>query len=182
MVIDEIVNKIIELGLDLGTKDAVKSTLQALDADTALLDDVYISLKNRLNLKLFSKTEFNERALFLPQCMRNSEKCIAELTDFGYKCQRCGACSISKILDVADELGYKSYIVPGGSMVFNVVKETNPLAAVGVGCFYEVEEAIARLAMVGIPTQGIPLSTSGCKDTTVDVQRVLKILKVKTSN
>ena len=178
MIIDEIVNKIIELGLDLGTKDAVKSTLEALDADTNLLDEVYISLKNRLNLKSFAKTEYQERALFLPQCMRNSMKCIAELTEDGYVCKRCGSCSIPKILDVAEKLGYKCYIVPGGSMVFKLVKETVPKACVGVGCYYEVEEAIARLARVGIPTQGIPLTTTGCKDTTVDVDRVIKILQI----
>lgn len=151
MSIENVVSKLIELGIDLGTKDAVKSALQGLKADTSLVDDVYISIKNRLNLKAYSRVPRNERALFLPQCLRNSQKCIAELTDTGYVCKRCGACNIPKILDVADKLGYRTYIVPGGSMVLNIVKDIRPKAVAGVGCYQEVEEAIAKVSLLNIP-------------------------------
>jgi hypothetical protein len=178
MSIENIVNKVIELGIDLGTKEAVKSALQGIKADTALVDDVYISVKNKLNLKAYAKVPRNERALFLPQCLRNSMKCIAELTDTGYVCKRCGACNIPKILDVADELGYTTYIVPGGSMVINIVKEKRPGAVAGVGCYQEVEEAIAKTSLLNIPSQGVPLTKDGCKDTEVDLESVFKVLRI----
>ncbi|KYK29551.1 MAG: hypothetical protein AYK23_05040 [Candidatus Proteinoplasmatales archaeon SG8-5] len=178
MSIENVVNKIIELGIDIGTKDAVKSALQGIKADTALVDDVYIAVKNKLNLKAYAKVPKNERALFLPQCLRNSQKCIAELTDKGYVCKRCGACSIPKILDVAEKLGYDTYIVPGGSMVLNIVKNKRPKAVAGVGCYQEVEEAIAKVSLLNIPSQGVPLSKDGCKDTEVDLERIINVLRI----
>jgi hypothetical protein len=179
MMIDEIIKKLIERGIDIGTKDAVKSALQMLEADTSLIDDVYIGLKNKLNYKTFSKVEYAQRAVFLPQCLRNSAKCKAELTEMGYICQRCGSCCLPQILDEAKNLGYKPYIVPGGSMVHNIVESTHPRACVGVGCYPELEEAIAKLGRFGIPTQSVPLLKAGCKDTEVVVERVIKILRIE---
>ncbi len=181
MMIDEIIRKLIERGIDIGTKDAVKSALQMLEADTSLIDDVYIGLKNKLNYKTFSRVEYAHRAIFLPQCLRNSVKCKAELTDMGYVCQRCGSCCLPQILDEAENLGYKSYIVPGGSMVHNIVESTRPEACVGVGCYPELEEAIAKLGRVGIPTQAVPLLKAGCKDTEVEVERVIKTLRIEVN-
>lgn len=178
MSIENVVNKLIELGIDLGTKDAVKSALQGLNADTSMVDDIYISVKNRLNLKSYSKVPRNERVLFLPQCLRHSTRCIAELTDTGYVCKRCGACSIPNILDEAEKHGTKVYIVPGGSMVFKIVKTTRPKACAGVGCYQEVEEAISKISLLKIPTQGIPLTKDGCKDTEVDLERVFNVLRI----
>lgn len=178
MSIDTTIRKVIELGLDLGTKDAVKSTLEALNADTSLLDEIYIGIKNELNKKAFARVPCNERALFISHCLRDSKECKAEMTEMGYVCQRCGACVIKRILDEADRLGYKSYIVPGGSMIFEIVKKTQPLACFGVACYPEVEEAIGKLARAGIPTRAVPLSRAGCIDTKVDVERVLKALDI----
>jgi hypothetical protein len=178
MSIDNIIRKAIELGMDLGTKDAVKSTLEALDADTALLDEFYIGIKNELNKKAFARIPCNERALFISHCLRNSKVCKAEMTEMGHICQRCGSCDINKILDEAERLGYRTYIVPGGSMVFDIVLKTQPLACFGVACYQEVEEAIAKLARAGIPTRAVPLSKSGCIDTKVDVERVIKALNI----
>lgn len=181
-MIDEIIKKLIERGIDIGTKDAVKSALQIIEADTSLIDDVYIGLKNKLNYTSFSRVAYSQRAIFLPQCLRNSVKCQAELTEMGYVCKRCGACCLPEILDEAEKLGYKSYIVPGGSMVFNIVKSTQPKACIGVGCFPELEDAIAKLGRVNIPTQGVPLSRAGCKDTEVDVKRVISALNIEVKS
>jgi hypothetical protein len=179
MVIDEIIKKLIERGIDIGTKDAVKSALQMLEADTSLVDDVYIGLKNKLNWKTFSRVDFDQRAVFLPQCLRNSLKCQADLTDVGYICKKCGSCCLPQILEEAERLGYKAYIVPGGSMVHNIVESIRPMACVGVGCYQELEEAIAKLGRGGIPTQAVPLLKDGCKDTEVEVERVIKTLRIE---
>jgi hypothetical protein len=178
MSIDTIVRKIIELGLDLGTKDAVKATLEALDADTSLLDEVYIGIKNELNRKAFAKVPVSERALFISHCLRHSKLCKAEMTEMGYICKRCGSCVICQILEEAERLGYKAYIVPGGSMVFDIVKKTQPKACFGVACYPELEEAIGKCARMGIPTRAVPLTKAGCIDTKVDVERVLKALNI----
>ena len=178
MSIESNVKRLIELGIDLGTKDAVKSTLEALGSDTSYLDEVYITLKNHLNAKAFFAVPVSERLLFISHCMRKTPECSAEITEEGYVCKRCGACDIDRIMGEADKLGYRTFIVPGGSMVFKVVKKYRPGACFGVACYYELEEAISKLSRVGIPTRSVPLSKTGCVNTKVDVERVIKTLKI----
>ena len=178
MSIESNVKRLIELGIDLGTKDAVKSTLEALGSDTSYLDEVYITLKNHLNAKAFFAVPVSERILFISHCMRKTPECPAEITDEGYVCKRCGACDIDRIMEEADKLGYRTFIVPGGSMVFKICEKYRPQACFGVACYYELEEAISKLARVGIPTRSVPLSKTGCVNTKVDVERVIKTLKI----
>ena len=178
MSIDRKVKRLIELGIDLGTKDAVKSTLEALGSDTDYIDEIYISLKNHLNANAFSAVPVSERILFISHCLRKTPECPAPMTDEGYVCQRCGACDIDKIIGEAETLGYRSFIVPGGSMVYKICEKYRPRAAFGVACYYELEEAISKLARSGVPTRAVPLSKAGCVNTKVDVERVKKTLKI----
>ena len=178
MSIERNVKRLIELGIELGTKDAVKSTLEALGSDTDYLDEIYVTLKNHLNAKAFAAVPPYERILFLSHCMRKTPECPAEISEEGYICKRCGACDIAGIIDEADRLGYRTFIVPGGSMVFKIAEKYKPQACFGVACYYELEEAISKLARVGIPTRSVPLSKTGCVNTKVDVMRVIKTLKI----
>ena len=178
MSIEHTVKRLIELGIDLGTKDAVKNTLETLGSDTDYIDDIYITLKNHLNAKAFAAVPVSERLLFLPHCMRKTPGCPAEMTDEGYVCKRCGACEIDRIMDEADKLGYRTFIVPGGSMVYKICKKYKPKAAFGVACYSDLEEAISRLSSMGIAVRSVPLTVAGCVNTKVDVERVKKALKI----
>ena len=44
MHIEEMVNRILALGLDVGTKDAVRSALHFIGYDTKALDSIYIEV------------------------------------------------------------------------------------------------------------------------------------------
>jgi hypothetical protein len=178
MSIDSSVKRLIELGIDLGTKDAVKSTLEALGAETDYIDEVYITLKNHLNQKAFAAVPSSQRFLFISHCLRNLDVCKAVMTDEGYICKKCGGCDIFRIVTEAEKLGYKIYIVPGGSMVIKIVEKYKPKACFGVACYYELEEAISKLSMVGIATRAVPLSKTGCVNTKVDVERVIRTLHI----
>ena len=177
MLIDDLINRLLGLGIELGTKDAVKAALQFIGADTSTIDEVYVEMQNRINKKNFSKVPYNERALFLSHCLKDSEKCKAGMSENGIICEECGFCDISKIKQEAEKLGYKVYIVPGGSMVFKIIQRTEPKACVGVACYYELEEAFEKLTIVGMPFQGIPLLKDGCRDTEVEIQRVIDVLR-----
>ena len=178
MQIEEMVNRVLGLGLDVGTKDAVKSALHFIGYDTKALDSIYIEVRNRLNLKAFTKVPYRNRALFMSHCLKSSEKCKAKITDAGLQCEDCGACQLTMMKKEALALGYKVYIVPGGSLVFKIIKKAKPEACVGVACMFELEEAFEKLTMANIPYQGIPLSKDGCVDTNVDVHKVIEVLRI----
>lgn len=178
MSIDSTVRRLIELGIDLGTKDTIKNTLDALGYDTEYLDEIYILLKNQLNQKEFAEVPPNQRALFISHCLRNTAVCKAEIGENGYVCKRCGGCDIDKIIGEAEKIGYQIFIVPGGSMVFKIAEKFKPKACFGIACYYELEEAISKLSKVKIPTRSVPLSKTGCVNTRVDIDRVVKTLRI----
>jgi len=177
MSAESLVRRLVEMSMDLGTRDAVKSALEVIGSDTEYVDEVYIRLKNSINQRAFFNSPKNEKALFISHCLRKTPGCPAEMTENGYICKRCGACDIAEILEQSEKLGYTCYIVPGGSMVSNIVKKTNPKACFGIACYTELEEAIGKLARMGIPTRGVPLTKEGCINTKVDLERVRKVLR-----
>ncbi len=173
----EVISKAMSSGLDFTRRGALKSFLNKMDIDEDLYDKVYIAIKNRSFYKEFEEAPKKSIIIFLPQCLRNSEKCEAELTDEGYQCDHCGECSISTIIKTSEGLGYGGvYIVPGGSLVRNIMKNKKPRAVLGVACNYELVEGIEHATIHDIPTQSIPLIKDGCKDTEVDEKEVLELL------
>jgi len=174
-----LIKRLLELGVDLSTRAGVKSALTIIGSDSSVADDAYIALKNSLDREGFRKTEYNERALFLPQCLRNIEKCKAKMGDAGYVCSECGRCQIFPIKKEAESLGYKVYVVPGGSMVVNLIKNNGFKAVAGVACMFELCEAAEKLGSTKIWAQGVPLLRDGCKDTEVDVSRVIGMIRQK---
>lgn len=178
MVMDTLIERILGLDMELGNKDAVKAALQSIGEDISTMDEVYVELQNRINREAFSRIPFNERALFLSHCLKNSEKCKAGLTDNGLICEECGCCDIFGLKREAEKLGYNFYVVPGGSMVFNILKRTKPKTCMGVACYYELEEAFEKLTRINMPYQGVPLLRDGCKDTEAEISQVLKIMRL----
>jgi hypothetical protein len=177
----ELIARLMALGADLSSKTAVKKALAFIGEDAdELVDQIYVSVKNNALRSDFAKVSATERALFLPQCLRNPESCQAKLTEIGYICERCGSCPISEIIQDAESLGYKHiYIVPGGSMVIKILKNDSGIkAALGVACYPELSEAIERLSTVGFCTLAIPLLKTGCVSTEVDVGKVKQFLRL----
>jgi len=182
-MIDKIISRLMSIGADLSSKNAIKGALKVLGEDEGLADLIYIIVKNRAYRKEWKSLPPSSRVIFLPQCLRSSKNCEAELTEKGYVCKKCGSCSVAEIVELAENLGYKHiYIVPGGSMVYKILKqivsELDSFACLGVACVPELCEASERLSMKGIPHQCIPLKKTGCVDTEVDVDEVKRYLKM----
>lgn len=179
-MIDKIISRLISAGADLSSKNAIKAALKILGEDEALADYVYVLVKNRAYRKDWIETAVERRLVFLPQCLRNSKSCQAELSEKGYVCKKCGSCSIAEILETAEGLGYRHiYVVPGGSMIYRILKDIKleNFACLGVACIPELCEASERLTVKNIPHQCIPLRKTGCIDTQVDVEEVKSLLK-----
>lgn len=173
----EVISKAMSSGLDFTRRGALKSFLNKMDIDEDLYDKVYIAIKNRAFKKEFKDTPEEHIIIFLPQCLRNSEGCEAELTDEGYQCNKCGRCSISSIIKASEDLGYGGvYIVPGGSLVRKIMEKKKPKAVVGIACNYELVEGIEHATIHDIPTQSVPLIRDGCKDTEVDLEEVYELI------
>jgi len=86
-----------------------------------------------------------------------------------------------RLKDEAEERGYKVYIVPGGSLVKKIIqtylKDVEKI--VGVACEEEIglaRDYLKKSQILANKMFAIELSTNGCKNTTVDLEKVLNVL------
>lgn len=158
----------------------VKATFRFLNIDDTLVDQASINLRNRLFERSFSRIDFKQRMLFMPQCLRN-RNCPARLTADGIKCIECGQCVISTLKKKAEGLGYKVFVVPGGSFIRRIARENKPGAILGIACRPEVKEGLDICERFKIPGQGIVLQRAGCIDTIVDVDEACAVIEKKVN-
>jgi len=134
----------------------------------------FIQLHNTLNKKAFEAVPVNERAIFLPQCLRSAQ-CPAHLTPEGLKCRCCGLCNIGHWLPAFEQMGYRVFSVPGSSFIKRMVKKYHPKAILGVGCITEVKEGLEMADKLGLISMGVVTLKEGCVETLVNWEEVFEI-------
>jgi geranylgeranyl pyrophosphate synthase len=120
---------------------------------------------------------FERRLFLLPHCLKHAEGCPADYDDFGLECKKCGACSIADFRSTAEELGYKVLVAEGSPIVLKIIVGGHVDAIVGVACLNVLEKAIDKILLAGIPCMAIPLLSSDCRNTSVDEDWVMDIVK-----
>jgi hypothetical protein len=157
----------------------LKVFTKLLRVDQRVIDSLLIKLMNKVFYIKFAKTAYDERALFLPQCLRNQE-CPAKLGANGIECVSCAReCSVKEAKIEAEKLGYRVFIVPGGGFVKRLVLRHKPKGIVGVACLPEVMLGMDLLGKTRLPGQGVVLLRSGCLNTKVDLAELKTVLTTK---
>jgi hypothetical protein len=123
-----------------------------------------IKLMNSMNATEFARIPVEDRAIFIPQCLRSS-KCPAHLTPEGLKCKNCGQCDVGEGRLLLERMGYKVFIVPGSSFIKRMAKKYRPKAIIGVGCLSEVKEGIDMADKMGLIVMGVVTLKEGCVET-----------------
>ncbi len=121
---------------------------------------ISIASINEEHLKAFQSIPFDQRILFVSHCIRQEQK--------------------EEIINLAESLGYKVHVVGGGSIVLKIIARENPQAVIGIACYPELEMAVEKLKTNNVPLQIVPLETDGCKDTTVNMDEVKRVLAIHT--
>ena len=119
----------------------------------------------------------SQRLLLLPHCLRNAEKCPATYDAEGLHCQHCGACELGGLKAAAETLGYRVLIAEGSPVVMQWILSGRTSAILGVGCLRSLEKAFEKIQLAGIPALAVPLHTSSCKESTTDIDWVLKMIQ-----
>ena len=134
----------------------------------------FINLQNTMNASEFAKVPVEERAIFMPQCLRSSQ-CPAHLTPEGLKCRNCGQCEVGAARLLLERMGYKIFIVPGSSFIKRMVKKYRPRAIIGIGCLSEVKEGIDMADKMGLVVMGVVTLKEGCVETLVSWPDVYEV-------
>jgi uncharacterized protein len=144
----------------------MKAMFRFLGLEDREMLSFFIKIHNTMNATEFERIPVDERAIFMPQCLRSS-KCPAHLTPEGLKCRNCGQCEVGSARILLEKMGYKIFIVPGSSFIKRMVKKYRPRAILGIGCLSEVKEGIDMADKMGLVVMGVVTLKEGCVETLV---------------
>jgi len=160
--------------------EKVLSELEIIDE--TLSNFTFIEAGNVINQNAYEYVKKEDRIVLIPHCLRNAEKCIAQIDDEGYHCEKCGECIIAEITQAAEDRGIKWYMVGGGSHAIKIVKNARPRAVFGIACYDDAKLGVEKVGQYGIPTQAVLLSKAGCVNTEVEIDKVIATLDLPDSS
>lgn len=144
---------------------AVRSDLAAADAFDPF---IMLLLANATWRGVLRSIPYERRLLLLPICLRDSERCKAEIDAVGLLCAECGACDIMQLQRRAEALGYVVIVAEGTTVVKRLISSGRVDAVVGVGCMEALLRTFSSMLTHAVPGLAVPLLRSGCKNTRVD--------------
>jgi geranylgeranyl pyrophosphate synthase len=146
--------------------------------DKTLRGWLMVEINNGLWKETVASVPYDKRILLLPQCLRNSSRCQADVDELGLLCRRCGSCRIPTLQDKAGELGILTLVAEGFTPVIGLMESGVVDTVIGVGCLDSLEKAFPLLVRHAVPGMAIPLNRAGCKDTEVDQAYVESLMSM----
>jgi uncharacterized protein len=153
--------------------------LNLSDAVALLQDLIDLQAINSIERKKFLQTK--KRAIFLPHCSRKfmDGRCKATFDPEipSYTCAHCSDdCMVNKADAFARKKGYDVFLLPGGSCIPKIIKNSNYEGIVGVACGEEMKIMGPLINDMNITGQGIPLLKNGCSCTVFNMETLRKVL------
>jgi geranylgeranyl pyrophosphate synthase len=145
-------------------------------------DFVTVLLNNEVWKATVASVPFERRVLLIPQCLRASKACQAELDEFGLLCEQCNACSIGGFQAVAEDLGYVVLVAEGTTVVTRLIESGKIDAVIGISCLSVLEKTFQHMSSGAVPGIAIPLIIDGCNDTRVDEDWVYDAIRLKSAD
>ncbi len=145
------------------------------------LERSFVTLNNNLLDKSKIRVLPQELLVISPHCLQLAS-CKNKITYDINNCQRCGACSIGALLDMARRLGFNFRVVTGGTLARKVVKETRPRLVLAIACERDLASGIHDI--YPLPAVGVlNIRPNGpCYNTTVDLKEIEAALKKYLKN
>lgn len=144
-------------------------------------DLITVLINNEVWKSTVAAVPFERRVLLIPQCLRSSKSCPAEMDEFGLLCQQCSSCSIGLFQARAEELGYVVLVAEGTTVVTKLIESGKVDAVIGISCLSVLEKTFPHMASGAVPGIAIPLISDGCTDTVVDSGWVMDAINLQTS-
>src|SRR5207248_79372 len=165
------------------TKDEMEAlarrTLEEADQPEGYAGWMMVVLATEFWKDQVEATPPSRRLFLLPHCLKHAEGCPADYDEFGLECKKCGACSIADFRTLAEEMGYKVLVAEGSPIVLKIIVSGYVDAIVGVACLNVLEKAIDKILLAGIPCMAVPLLSSDCRNTSVDEDWVMRMIRIQ---
>lgn len=149
-------------------KTCAADILRSLEFDLSYLPFAVVALSNELWRPIVAAIPYDKRLLLLPQCLKHSQLCEAEIDPLGLLCRHCGQCLIGRFTKRAEELGYAVLVAEGSPVVTALIESGRVQATVGVSCLSVLERVFPYMEAGAVPGIAVPLLVDGCRDTVFD--------------
>ena len=172
-----LIKKLQEIILRFRIQEATGLNLS--DSLVLLQDLIDLQAVNMIERGKFLQTK--KRALFLPHCARKylDGRCKA-VFDSNIPSYSCSHCSEDCLINQSDRLarikGYDVYVLPGGSCIPKILKNTQYEGVAGVACGEEIKVLAPLLNSMDVAAQAIPLIKNGCANTVFNMETLEKAL------
>lgn len=163
---------------DLPTLEKLaQKLLERSGIESQYFEFAIVLLGNEIWRETVAATPFDRRLLLLPQCLKDSLKCQAEIDNLGLLCAGCKNCPIDGILAVAEGLGYTTLVAEGTTVAIGLVEEGSIDAVVGVSCMPVLQRSFEPVTRAAVPAIGLPLLYDGCENTNIDQTWLMEELR-----
>jgi hypothetical protein len=172
-----VIKKLQEIILKFKIQEA--TGLNLTDSLVLIQDLIDLQAVNMMERGKFLQTK--KRALFLSHCTRKYLdgrcKAVFDADIPSYACAHCSEdCLVSQADCLARKKGYDVYVVPGGSCIPNILKNTHYEGVVGIACGEEMKMLKPLLNSLDVTGQAIPLLKNGCANTVFNMETLVKVL------
>ena len=153
--------------------------IQLEDAIAVVEDLVDIHIKNLVYEEEFRKAK--EKILLVPHCCRKymDSRCKADFDPnySSYFCNHCSPdCPVNHATTLAEEKGYKVFVLPGGSCIKKILARMNCDGVLGIACPEEIKLGMGFIESKGLAVKGIALTKNGCANTQFNLNSLKEAL------
>lgn len=136
----------------------------------------YIQVSNQLVKVRQSGHPLGKLLILAPHCLQES-RCPHKVTVSAANCRRCGSCSVTSLIDLAQGYQAELRLVSGGTAARKVIKDTKPEGVVAIACERDLTSGIQDCA--GLPVLGVinERPEGPCHNTRVSLIKVEEALK-----
>ncbi len=140
--------------------------------DRRKIERSFIAVSNQIIHHQNIKVPADRLLVVTPHCLQLAS-CPHKITrDPMANCKRCGGCDIGSLVSLAEELGFHFFVVTGGTLARQTVKNIRPQAVLAIACERDLTSGIQDV--YPLPAVGVMnIRPNGpCYNTHVDMNQV----------
>ena len=140
--------------------------------DRRKIERSFIAVSNQIIHHQNIKVPADRLLVVTPHCLQLAS-CPHKITrDPMANCKRCGGCDIGALVSLAEELGFHFFVVTGGTLARQTVKNIRPQAVLAIACERDLTSGIQDV--YPLPAVGVMnIRPNGpCYNTHVDMNQV----------
>ncbi|MBR2142844.1 DUF116 domain-containing protein [Anaerovibrio sp.] len=154
----------------------VLGTGRVLGIDRRKIESSFVAVSNAIVANRHIRVPADRLLVVTPHCLQLAT-CPHKITRDPNNCKRCGRCNIGSLVTMAEEIGFHFFVVTGGTLARQMVKNIRPKAVVAIACERDLTSGIQDV--YPLPTMGIMnIRPNGpCFNTKVDIDEFRKVIE-----